>query len=127
MSESTPSLGLPFILAAQAQKHVTHNDALLIIKDAGIDLPIMYSQGFSHNNCIACPKASSKAYWAKIKKHYPDEFARMAALERKLNAAICKRYEKGVRIREFLDELDLDKYLDETPPTIQCGLFCGEV
>ena len=29
MSDSTPLLNLPFIMAAQAQKHVTHNDALL--------------------------------------------------------------------------------------------------
>ncbi|MGY6704706.1 DUF2793 domain-containing protein [Roseinatronobacter sp.] len=28
MTESTPRLLLPFIMAAQAQKHVTHNEAL---------------------------------------------------------------------------------------------------
>ena len=27
----TPNLGLPYLAASQAQKHVTHNDALLII------------------------------------------------------------------------------------------------
>ena len=28
MTETTPRLGLPFIIASQAQKHITHNEAL---------------------------------------------------------------------------------------------------
>jgi len=31
MSETTAHLALPFIMAAQAQKHVTHNEALRIL------------------------------------------------------------------------------------------------
>lgn len=31
MSDATPSLALPLLVAAQAQKHVTHNDALLAL------------------------------------------------------------------------------------------------
>ncbi|KZL14853.1 DUF2793 domain-containing protein [Pseudovibrio sp. Ad37] len=31
MSETTPRLALPFIMAAQAQKHVTHNEALRLL------------------------------------------------------------------------------------------------
>lgn len=31
MSEMTPNMGMPYILPAQAQKHVTHNEALQII------------------------------------------------------------------------------------------------
>ena len=30
MSDTTTHLGLPYLLAAQAQKHVTHNEALRI-------------------------------------------------------------------------------------------------
>jgi len=40
MSESTPLLDLPFIMAAQAQKHVTHNDALLGL-DALVQLSVL--------------------------------------------------------------------------------------
>ena len=40
MSESTPLLELPFIMAAQAQKHVTHNDALLGL-DALVQLSVL--------------------------------------------------------------------------------------
>ena len=50
MSESTPSLGLPFISAAQAQKHVTHNDALLGL-DALVQLSVL-------SRAVADPPAS---------------------------------------------------------------------
>lgn len=50
MSESTPLLGLPFILAAQAQKHVTHNEALLGL-DALVQLSVL-------SRVVADPPAS---------------------------------------------------------------------
>jgi hypothetical protein len=40
MSETTPNLSMPFILPAQAQKHVTHNEALLRL-DALVHLTIV--------------------------------------------------------------------------------------
>lgn len=39
MSETTPHLALPLIAAAQAQKHVTHNEALLLL-DAAAQLAV---------------------------------------------------------------------------------------
>lgn len=36
----TPNLGLPYILAAQSQKHVTHNDAIRAL-DAVIHLTVL--------------------------------------------------------------------------------------
>jgi len=50
MSESTPLLDLPFIMAAQAQKHVTHNDALLDL-DALVQLSAL-------SRAVADPPAS---------------------------------------------------------------------
>ena len=35
MSDATTNLLLPYILAAQAQKHVTHNEALRVLDAAG--------------------------------------------------------------------------------------------
>lgn len=40
MSETTPSLALPLLAAAQAQKHVTHNEALLQL-DALVQLAVI--------------------------------------------------------------------------------------
>lgn len=40
MSETSPILALPYILPAQAQKHVTHNEALLIL-DVAVQLAVL--------------------------------------------------------------------------------------
>ncbi|HEX2147369.1 MAG TPA: DUF2793 domain-containing protein, partial [Pseudorhizobium sp.] len=39
MNSTTPNLSLPFILPSQAQKHVTHNEALLTL-DALVHLTL---------------------------------------------------------------------------------------
>ena len=40
MSDTTTHLGLPYLLAAQAQKHVTHNEALRLL-DAMVQLSVL--------------------------------------------------------------------------------------
>ena len=40
MSDTTTHLSLPFLLAAQAQKHVTHNEALRLL-DAMVQLSVL--------------------------------------------------------------------------------------
>ena len=46
MSDSLPNLGLPLILPAQAQKHVTHNEALAVL-DAGVQLVLEELSGLA--------------------------------------------------------------------------------
>ena len=48
MADATPRLGLPLLAAAQAQKHVTHNEALTVldvlaqiaVKSRSLTLPV---------------------------------------------------------------------------------------
>ena len=40
MSDTSTHLGLPYLLAAQAQKHVTHNEALRLL-DAMVQLSVL--------------------------------------------------------------------------------------
>lgn len=93
------------------------------IQQAGIALPAMYLLGYRNNNCIGCPKGNA-GYWNKIRRDFPDVFARMAKLERELGARICQATINGVRQRVFLDELPetAGRYSDEPP--ISCGLLC---
>ena len=39
MSDTSTHLGLPYLLAAQAQKHVTHNEALRLLARRGMAVP----------------------------------------------------------------------------------------
>lgn len=98
---------------------LSHADCLGIVDRAGIRLPEMYRLGYRNNNCIGCVKGGA-GYWNKIRVDFPDAFARMAALERKIGASVCK--ENGERV--YLDELSptAGNYPDEPAP--QCGIFC---
>lgn len=100
---------------------LTKEDCLAELRRAGIELPAMYRLGYRNNNCIGCVKGQA-GYWNKIRKDFPDTFARMARLEREIDAALCKTEAGGTRRRLFLDELppDAGKY-----EPIECGLFCG--
>lgn len=97
------------------------------IRQAGIEIPAMYRLGYKNNNCIGCVKGQS-GYWNKIRKDFPAVFAKMAATERSLGAAICKK--EGVtdgkrwRKRVFLDELPADAGRHEPEADIECGVLC---
>ena len=107
------------------ESNITKKQCIDIVSKAGIDTPAMYKMGYRNNNCIGCVKGQA-GYWNKIRKDFPDVFDRMAKMERKINAAICKSYAgDGKRKRIFLDELpeDMGRYSDLD---ISCGLFCGE-
>jgi hypothetical protein len=102
---------------------ITKKETLMIIRDAGIELPEMYKLGYKNNNCIGCVKGQS-GYWNKIRKDFPEAFDRMAKQERKMGVAINKRYEGEKRIPVYLDELPAGAGRYEVEPDISCGAFC---
>jgi len=96
-------------------KSLGKEDCLAMLKNAGIELPMMYKLGYNNNNCIGCVKGGM-GYWNKIKIDFPEHFDRMAKLERFKQQKIFK-----------------DRYLDELKPTdgnypkepnIECSIFC---
>jgi 3'-phosphoadenosine 5'-phosphosulfate sulfotransferase (PAPS reductase)/FAD synthetase len=112
LRENNPALSMAFPLI---QKGITKDACLAIIQGAGIKLPEMYLLGFQNNNCIPCPKATSPNYWAAIRKHFPAEFDRMAALSRRLGVRLVivgrEKCEDGKarNIRAFIDEIPADQ------------------
>lgn len=99
---------------------LTKAACLAMIERAGIRLPPMYAMGFQNNNCIPCVKATSPAYWALVRKHFPDEFNRVAKLARELGVQLCRINDE----RRFIDEIPDDQ--DTTDP-IQpsCDFLCS--
>jgi hypothetical protein len=87
---------------------------------AGIELPAMYALGYEHNNCLGCVKATSPRYWNKIRKNFPDVFARRARQSREINAKLVR----VGRDRLFLDELPEDA--DGPNENIECGPVCQQ-
>lgn len=93
---------------------------LALIHQAGIDPPRTYALGFPNANCMPCCKAQSPSYWALVRKHYPEQFDRMAELSRKLGAQLAKM--DGKRI--FIDEVPEDHPVTE-PIAPACDLLCN--
>lgn len=99
---------------------ITKAECYQILIRAGIELPAMYRLGYKNNNCLGCVKATSPAYWNKIRTDFPDVFERRATLSREIGCRLTRL--KGKRI--FLDELpegDFGRYKLED---ISCGPEC---
>jgi len=89
------------------------------LKHMGIELPAMYKLGYSNNNCVGCVKGGM-GYWNKIRKDFPNNFDRMAKLERVIGHSINKDENGPV----FLDELapNRGRFKDDSPA--DCGFTC---
>jgi len=101
------------------ERGLSHADCMAMIQRAGIALPVMYSMGYHHNNCIGCVKGGA-GYWNKIRVDFPEAFNRQASLGRKLGVRLVKH--NGARV--FLDELPASAGYYPSEPEIQCGIFC---
>jgi hypothetical protein len=100
-------------------KGLNKEDCLAIVNRAGIELPVMYKLGYQNNNCIGCVKGGL-GYWNKIKVDFPQEFNRMADLEKTLGVKILKH--KGERI--YLHDLPINAGNYPKESSIECGIFC---
>jgi hypothetical protein len=122
---SNPEIDLRPILH---ERGVTKQACLDAVQTAGIALPAMYLLGYKNNNCIGCVKGQA-GYWNKVRRDFPEHFARMAAQERKMDVAICQRQPvvngKRTRLRVFLDELPPGQGRYRSELETDCGLFCS--
>ena len=100
-------------------KGITKESCLAIIERAGIKLPPLYALGFQNNNCLPCPKATSPAYWALVRKEFPDKFERMARLSRELGVRLARINDERV----FIDKIPAD-WPTTNPITPSCDFLC---
>jgi len=94
---------------------ISKKNAHAIVKEWGINRPVMYDLGYPNNNCIGCVKAGM-GYWNKIRTDFPQVFKERAAQERELGHSCIK----GV----FLDELEEDRGRNLKIIVPDCGMFC---
>lgn len=107
------------IITPLIERGLTKAACLDMIQRAGIKVPVMYTLGFQNNNCIPCVKATSPAYWALVRKHFPDQFKRMAQLSRELDVRLCRIDGE----RAFIDEIPLD-HPTTNPIQPSCDFLC---
>jgi hypothetical protein len=100
---------------------LTAADCAALVERAGIARPEMYRLGFKHNNCRTCVKARSPGYWANVRRHFPDDFYRLAKLSRELGWTPCCT---GNGAPIWLDELPNDIEPRDDSAGIECSLLC---
>lgn len=93
-------------------------DCLALVRAEGIALPAMYAMGYRNNNCIGCVKGGA-GYWNKIRRDFPEVFARRARQEREIGASCIKG--------TYLDQLDPDAGRYQAEPDIACEGVCVQV
>lgn len=107
------------------ERGLTKSDCLAMIDAAGIELPAMYRLGYRNNNCIGCVKGGI-GYWNKIRRDFPDVFARMARLEREIGASVLREdSRRGTGGPLWLDELDPLRGNHADEPNFECSLLCA--
>lgn len=98
--------------------NITKRDCFHEMRQAGIDLPMMYVLGFHNNNCIGCVKASGAGYWNKTRYLFPDTFFRRAEQERMCNTAmVSMSREKFMRDYPHHFERMVDEWEDRYKST----------
>jgi 3'-phosphoadenosine 5'-phosphosulfate sulfotransferase (PAPS reductase)/FAD synthetase len=103
------------------ERGLMRSDCLAIIDRAGIELPAMYRLGFKNNNCLGCPKGGM-AYWNRIRAHFPENYERMAVIQRDLGDGANFLQRRGERIS--LDQLQPGDGRDEPEQDFDCSVMC---
>lgn len=117
---------IPDILTPLIDYGINKENCLDLIRNRfGIEPPVTYAQGLPHANCIPCPKATSPAYWALIRKEYPDEFNRMIELTDRVRRADGKK----IRLTRIDGERITLEEIPEDYPTVgatvpRCDMMC---
>jgi hypothetical protein len=115
---NNPELSLWWVLQ---EAGLTKGDCLARIADAGIELPLLYRQGYRNNNCLGCVKATSAEYWNKVRQDYPAVFQKRCEQSRELGVTLTRW--QGQRI--FLDELPFMPIQQSVLENVSCGPECG--
>ena len=104
------------------ERNFSKNDCYQYLMARNIKLPKMYELGFNNANCIGCPKGG-KGYWNHIRKHFPNQFNKVAELQQDLGEGSYFWEGKGGKRISLFDLKPNEGRHDE--PNIECGLFCA--
>lgn len=116
MREEYPELIMRFPLI---ETGLTKANCLAMLQTEGIEPPRVYAMGLPNANCIPCVKATSPAYWALIRKEFPDQFERLANMSREMGVRLSRI--KNERV--FIDEIPADHPTTD-PVAPECDLLC---
>lgn len=95
---------------------------LAMIQGGGVKEPVTYAMGFPNANCMPCVKATSPNYWSLYRQQFPEGFARMVELSRRLDVRLTRINDERI----FIDEIPADWPVTQAIAPA-CDLLCGAV
>ena len=101
------------------ERGVTKEGCFAILEQAGIKRPRVYDLGFPNGNCIGCVKATSPNYWALVRHHFPEVFARRADQSRRFGSRLTRINDERI----FIDEIHADWPMTEAIVP-RCDFLC---
>jgi hypothetical protein len=101
------------VISPLIENNITKDDCYQWLNIVGIEIPMMYRLGYNNNNCAGCVKGGM-GYWNKIRKDFPEVFAKMSKIEEESNYTLFD---------VPLSKLD-PKAGRHNEPMLDCDLFC---
>lgn len=112
---ATSEFGSEFPLV---ERNLTKENCHAIAENLGLKRPAMYDLGYRNNNCVGCVKGG-KGYRNRIRRDFPEVFARRAAQEREIGRSCIRGC--------FLDELPPDAGRMEEEVMPACSFDCAGI
>jgi len=104
------------------EQQLSKSDCLAMVQRAGIELPLMYRQGFENANCPGCPKGG-EGYWNRIRIVRPDAFRRTMEAQEAIGQGAYFFRDRQTEERFGLKDLDPSAGRHDEPAP-SCSFFC---
>jgi len=93
---------------------VQRDDMFNKIIELGIEIPQMYKDGFTHNNCSGGCVRAGKKQWVALLGKYPDVYAERERVEREFAEFIGKPYTmmKDISLKELRESVEMQIEID---------------
>jgi hypothetical protein len=114
---------LDHAMAPLVEAGITKNDCFRIVREAGIELPLRYRQGFKNANCDGCCRGG-EGYWNFGRTVWPEAFEETAQIQDLLGEGsyFFRNRKTGKRIS--LRMLDPKAGRFNAEPDFECGAVC---
>lgn len=110
------------VTAPLIERGLTKSDCQAIVERAGIQLPLMYRDGFENANCPGCPKGGM-GYWNRIRIIRPERFKQVMTIQEEIGPGAYFFFNRDTLERFGLKNLD-PKAGRHNEPAPSCSFFC---
>lgn len=104
------------------ERGLTKSDCLAMVERAGIQLPLMYREGFENANCPGCVKGG-EGYWNRIRIIRPERFKQVLAIQEEIGPGAYFFRDRHTGERFGLKDLN-PAAGRHNEPAPSCSFFC---